>query len=76
MFDKHVDKIIDKLTIRVDAVIDLQLALFAFILSIIIAFIFGMPVLNLCKDQSDTFQQSFDYVSDITVIRICLTDFS
>lgn len=75
VFDEHVDELIEKLATRADAVVDLQPALFAFTLSTTTALIFGMPVSNLRKDQSDAFQQSFDYASYITAIRIRLADF-
>ena len=74
VFDEHVDALEAKLTADSDGVVDLQPAFFDFTLSTTTALIFGEPVSNLSKDQSDAFEQSFNYASYISAIRIRLNE--
>jgi cytochrome P450 len=75
VFDKHVQDLINRLSLEADGVVDMQPHFFHFTLSTTTDLIFGESSGSLGDDVQETFSANFDYASSISAIKLRLADF-
>lgn len=73
VFDAYIEDLISRLR-SASGMIDLQPYFFRFTLAIITALLFRGSVSTLPREETDSFEKAFNYVSSISALRLRLTD--